>query len=108
MRCITAACLIAAVASADVLSLARFDGSSADFKWVEENDPVMGGVSTNCTFTKDGDEPVRAARLLPKRLQQLYPETGSYKQSVTRRTLIQGIQRVETKTSGQEANEIPF
>jgi len=58
MRCITAACLVAAVASADVLSLARFDGSSADFKWEEENDPVMGGVSTNCTFTKDGDNSV--------------------------------------------------
>merc|ERR1711990_631816 len=35
------------------LPLARFDGSSQDFSWVEENDPVMGGVSTNCTFKRD-------------------------------------------------------
>jgi len=27
-------------------------GMSQDFKWIEENDPVMGGVSTNCTFSK--------------------------------------------------------
>merc|ERR1711924_319521 len=35
------------------LPLAVFDGSKQDFKWIEENDPVMGGVSTNCTFTHD-------------------------------------------------------
>merc|ERR1719487_999761 len=52
--------LLTAALSADTLSLARFDGSSADFKWVEENDPVMGGVSTNCTFTKDGANSVAA------------------------------------------------
>merc|ERR1711988_878839 len=44
---------LAAAAPLTSLSLARFDGSSADFSWLEENDPVMGGVSTNCTFTKD-------------------------------------------------------
>lgn len=37
------------------ISLARFDGGATDFKWVEENDPVMGGVSTNCTFSTTGD-----------------------------------------------------
>ena len=35
------------------LTLATFDGSKHDFKWIEENDPVMGGVSTNCTFNHD-------------------------------------------------------
>merc|ERR1719169_132844 len=51
-------CLLAfavVVSAADDISLARFDGSAADFKWTEENDPVMGGVSTNCTFTEDKD-----------------------------------------------------
>merc|ERR1719182_832773 len=42
-------------ARADTIVLARFDGGAATFKWTEENDPVMGGVSTNCTFSKDGD-----------------------------------------------------
>merc|ERR1711871_799772 len=37
------------------ISLARFDGGATDFKWTEENDPVMGGVSTNCTFSTTGD-----------------------------------------------------
>merc|ERR1719182_432145 len=51
-------CLLAfavVVSAADDISLARFDGGATDFKWTEENDPVMGGVSTNCTFSKGGD-----------------------------------------------------
>merc|ERR1711907_678218 len=35
------------------LVLTAFDGSQHDFHWIEENDPVMGGVSTNCTFSKN-------------------------------------------------------
>jgi len=38
-----------------VLTFAKFDGSKQDFRWIEENDPVMGGVSTNCTFDHDKD-----------------------------------------------------
>jgi len=58
--------------------------------------------------TKDGDEPIRAARLLPKRLKQLYPETGSYKHSMKRTIVIQGVKRSEPKISDPEANESPF
>ena len=29
--------------------------SLQDFRWIEDNDPVMGGVSTNCTFDHDKD-----------------------------------------------------
>lgn len=32
----------AVVARAASLTLARFDGSHYDFRWLEENDPVMG------------------------------------------------------------------
>jgi len=53
--CILAAACAGALASADTISLAKFDGGKTDFKWEEENDPVMGGVSTNCTFSKGGD-----------------------------------------------------
>ena len=79
-------------------------------RWYKDNDWMeMDKVGDwKFTFTKDGDEPVRAARLLPKRLQQLYPETGSYKHSVKRTVMFKGIQRAEPKTSGPEANEIPF
>merc|ERR1711990_271224 len=34
------------------LVLTAFDGSGKSFNWIEENDPVMGGKSTNCTFQK--------------------------------------------------------
>jgi len=37
--------------NSESVPLALFDGSKQDFKWIEENDPVMGGKSTNCTFT---------------------------------------------------------
>lgn len=47
-----------AVAAAEPLTLAKFDGGKSEFKWKEENDPVMGGVSFNCTFDIDHKEGV--------------------------------------------------
>jgi len=75
--------------------------------WYKDNDWMAMDRIGDWKFisTKDGDEPIRAARLLPKRLKQLYPETGSYKHSTQRTILIQGIQRAEAKTSDSEANE---
>ena len=61
------------------------------------------------TYTKDGDEPVRAIRLLPKRLKQLYPEIRCDRAtSSDRRVLIHGIKREESTSTEGEANEVPF
>ena len=55
----TATVLLTVVFSAPVsvlqsngVTFVLFDGGKQDFSWIEENDPVMGGVSTNCTFVK--------------------------------------------------------
>merc|ERR1712100_150342 len=57
----TAAVLITTVFSAPVpqsngVTFVLFDGGKQDFSWIEENDPVMGGVSTNCTFVKSKEK----------------------------------------------------
>lgn len=44
--------LFCIIAAAQAVTLATF-GSDNKFKWEEENDPVMGGVSFNCTFKVD-------------------------------------------------------
>lgn len=44
---------LAAAAAADSISLTKFDGGSTEKRWIEENDPVMGGESFNCTFRVD-------------------------------------------------------
>ena len=56
------------------------------------------------TYTKDGDEPVRASRLLPKRLKQLYPETGDGLHSVSRRVILKGIKRSNPNSLDTRAN----
>merc|ERR1711865_806778 len=58
MRAILALALVAGSfalpsTSQSSLTLASFDGGHQDFTWIEENDPVMGGKSTNCTFSHD-------------------------------------------------------
>ena len=59
--------------------------------------------------TKDGDEPVRASRLLSKRLKQLYPDTRSERATGTdRRVLIHGISRSEAKHQKSEAKNYVF
>ena len=40
---------VAAVSVDSSVVLANFEKTNT-LKWVEENDPVMGGVSFNCTF----------------------------------------------------------
>lgn len=80
-------------------------------RWYKDNDWLeMDRVGDfKFAFTKDGDEPVRAARLLPKRLQQLYPETKSERSTSThRRVVVYGIKRVEPNTTAADANEIRF
>ena len=76
-------------------------------RWYKDNDWMEKDRLGEWKFinTKDGDEPIRAARLLPKRLKQLYPEAGSYKHPTQRTILIQGIQRAEGKISDPKANE---
>jgi len=44
----------------DSLTLTAFDGTGKSFNWIEENDPIMGGQSTNCTFKKNDQSGVFA------------------------------------------------
>jgi hypothetical protein len=52
-KILVACTALATAAALAPVTLATFDGSATDYHWLEENDPVMGGVSINCTFTKD-------------------------------------------------------
>jgi hypothetical protein len=53
LKILASICLCAYASAAGPLTLATFDGSKTEFNWLEENDPVMGGKSYNCTFTPD-------------------------------------------------------
>ena len=76
--------------------------------WYKGNDWTELGNFGDWKFiyTKDGDEPVRSIRLLPKRLKQLYPGIKSKKAKTSdRRMRIHGIKRVGTSPENREPNE---
>ncbi|WP_115120524.1 DUF5906 domain-containing protein [Synechococcus sp. UW105] len=80
-------------------------------RWYKDNDWMAMDRIGDWKFisTKDGDEPIRAARLLPKRLMQLYPDIKPDRATTSdRRVLVYGIKRVGANTTDLGANECPF
>ena len=80
-------------------------------RWYQQNEWMNQDKFLDWKFieTKDGDEPVRAARLLPKRLKQLYPDTRSKRATGSdRRVLIHGISRSAAKHQKSAAKDYVF